>query len=336
MRSNKSMEPIKGKSTSTHNVSRKFSLCSILLILTIILHEISTTTVENLFNNDESNYHIKKGLSNRINDYTSKIFNITTFETYDLPKNERKVYLSNNLFSSSFIFYTDEISSNLINHDDILQKHHIFKNARNTNVTKAQVNQNKHKYFYNFDEETSAFDEDYVFEYDDGNSTLKLAKNSSKFKGVSGCSSCQHHENTKKETLESIKKNILMRLQITQPPNITDPPLVVPQKILDNFYKNFNYSSMSAQSSFYKHPHFNNKIHKSKTKASAKNFQDEIVDEEDYTDDSGRTLKRTRNDDIMLNDNRYEFFDDEFSTFASQADEFYSRLHSIYVFPISK
>ncbi|XP_037825535.1 uncharacterized protein LOC119613546 isoform X2 [Lucilia sericata] len=321
------------KSRSAHNVSSKYSLGSILLIFTIILNVISTTTVEELFSNDESNFQLEEGLSNRIKDYTSKIFNITTSATYDFPKNERKVYLSNNLFSSSFIFYTDESSSNLINHDDILQKHHIFKIARNTNVTRAQINHAKHKHLYNLDDETSAFDEDYVFEYDDDNSTLKSANNSTKFTRDPGCSSCQHHENTKKETLESIKKNILMRLQITQPPNITDPPLVVPQKILDNFYKNFNYSRISTQSSVYKHPHYNNKIHKPKTKASAKNVQDELVDEEDDADDSSRTLKRTHNDDIMLSDNRYEFFDEEFSTFASQADEFYSRLHSIYVFP---
>lgn len=51
----------------------------------------------------------------------------------------------------------------------------------------------------------------------------------------------QLREKAKKDSLESIKMHILMRLNLKKLPNITKP-ITVPQNILENFYKNYNAS----------------------------------------------------------------------------------------------
>lgn len=53
------------------------------------------------------------------------------------------------------------------------------------------------------------------------------------------CQSCQMREKAKRKSLESIKNQILMRLQLSRLPNITKP-IAVPHIIIDKFYKNFN------------------------------------------------------------------------------------------------
>lgn len=52
----------------------------------------------------------------------------------------------------------------------------------------------------------------------------------------------QLREKAKKDSLESIKMHILLRLNLKKLPNITKP-ITVPQNILENFYKNYNASS---------------------------------------------------------------------------------------------
>lgn len=52
----------------------------------------------------------------------------------------------------------------------------------------------------------------------------------------------QLREKAKKDSLESIKMHILLRLNLKKLPNITKP-ITVPQNILENFYKNYNVSS---------------------------------------------------------------------------------------------
>lgn len=52
----------------------------------------------------------------------------------------------------------------------------------------------------------------------------------------------QLREKAKKDSLETIKMHILMRLNLKKLPNITKP-ITVPQNILENFYKNYNTSS---------------------------------------------------------------------------------------------
>ncbi|KAM7341419.1 growth/differentiation factor myoglianin [Cochliomyia hominivorax] len=301
----------------------------ILFLFLIICQVISTSTVDSI-QNDESNIQLEN-LSNRIRDYTAKIFNVSTI-TYALSKNDRKLFLSN-VFPSSFIFYTDETSANLINHNEILENHYIFKMPRNVmNTTKAQTKYNHSQKKLKKSDEVSVSEEDYFLEYDD-NTSSKSAKHSSNVSTSASCSSCQHNTKAKKESLESIKKHILMRLQLTQPPNITVPRPPVPQKILDEFYKNLNYSkSMMPQQSVYKQ-YYNNKIHKAKRKTTTRDIEDEKRDQEE-DDDSVITYKEdnVNNENIMINDNRYEYSDD-ISTSPLHGDEFYSRLHSIYVFP---
>ncbi|XP_039968289.1 uncharacterized protein LOC120780086 isoform X1 [Bactrocera tryoni] len=56
---------------------------------------------------------------------------------------------------------------------------------------------------------------------------------------VNVCASCQMREKVKLKSLESIKKLILIRLQLQRLPNITKP-IAVPNNIIDKFYKNFH------------------------------------------------------------------------------------------------
>ncbi|XP_017490343.1 PREDICTED: uncharacterized protein LOC108378530 isoform X4 [Rhagoletis zephyria] len=53
------------------------------------------------------------------------------------------------------------------------------------------------------------------------------------------CQSCQMREKAKLRSLESIKNQILMRLELVRLPNITKP-IAVPHSIIEKFYKNFN------------------------------------------------------------------------------------------------
>lgn len=306
------------------NFLEKILLYVVAIILT--LSTISTSTVDTMYNSDSS--LPLDGFSNRIRDYTAKIFNISTLN-YVLPRNERKLFLSN-VFPSSFIFYSDESSENLMDHNDIMQRHYIFKMPRNTNNTKAQIKhgQDKKQSHHNSDEPLVS-EEDYFLEYED--QTTSKTENNKRSSGSSSCASCQHNLKAKKDSLESIKKHILMRLQLSQPPNITIPRPPVPQKILDEFYKNLNYSkSMDFQQSVYKH--YYNKIDKRKSKGTQRKVGDAIRD----GDDEESTRYEDDNDDIMISDNRYDYMDDDYPTSSIHSDEFYSRLHSIYVFPTSK
>lgn len=264
----------------------------------------------------------KKVPSHQFKDYTANILNVTSI-TYAFTKNERKLFLQN-IFPSSFIFYTYESSFNLINHEEILQMHFIYKNPRNSNSTRAKLRNNK-KMQHPKSDKISASEEDYFQEYDDVFAT-NSGKYTSNFTASTFCSTCQHYEKAKKDSLESIKKHILMRLQLSQPPNITNPPPIVPQKILDFFYKNFNYSRTVTP--LYKH-HYNHKIHKRKQKVA----EDELRVKENR---QSTTLREEKDEDIMISDTTYDNIDEDFLNPLMQGDEFYSRLHSIYVFPTSK
>ena len=277
----------------------------------------------------ESRFYINY-LSNQIKNYTDQMFNTTTI--MNATKNNEFKFLLPNIFPSSFIFYGDENYSHLINRDNVLQKHFINSLTTNNNFGKVHLQYNKKTYKI---PGAGASEEDYS--YDDYASSI-VNKSILNQSDTLACSSCQQHEKAMKENLESIKKHILMRLQLSHPPDIKYPPPAVPQNILDYFYKNFNYSrGMDHQSSF----KYNSKTYKGNIKNSTPVSEEEKIGDKEYNygyvdknynenDDDDIPDK----DDIMISDNT--FLNDNFPNSMQQVDEFYSRLHSIYVFPTSK
>ncbi|XP_055922049.1 uncharacterized protein LOC129953187 isoform X2 [Eupeodes corollae] len=63
----------------------------------------------------------------------------------------------------------------------------------------------------------------------------------------SGCHSCQMREQVKADNLESIKRHILLRLEMQTIPNITAPQ--VPRTIIENFYKSHSFNGNKKGSS---------------------------------------------------------------------------------------
>ncbi|TMW46742.1 hypothetical protein DOY81_008178 [Sarcophaga bullata] len=286
------------------------------LICLMSVQALQMSSIESTYSR-ESSFYINY-LSNQIKNYTAQMFNTTTIMNAT-KKNEFEFFLPN-IFPSSLIFYGDENYSNLINRDNIIQKHFINRLPPNNNFNKVQLKYNKKT---NKNPGTGASEEDYS--YDDYASSMvnKSILNSS---GTLACSSCQQHERAKKENLESIKKHILMRLQLSHPPNIKFPPPAVPQNILDYFYKNLNYSS--HQSSY----KYNSKTYKRSTKNSTPvNVEEKLGDKEyeyryidkNYKENDDDDI--TNEDDIMISDNT--FLNDNFPNSMQQVDEFYSRLH---------
>ena len=325
---NKTLPSMLNKYISILKAIYKHMLLIMFLIHLMSIQALQMSSVESTYSR-ESSFYINY-LSNQIKNYTAQMFNTTTI--MNATKKNEFEFLLPNIFPSSFVFYGDENYSNLINRDDVLQKHYINRLTTNNNFSKVQLKYNKKTYKT---PGAGASEEDYS--YDDYASSM-VNKSILNQPDTLACSSCQQHERAKKENLESIKKHILMRLQLSHPPNIKFPPPAVPQNILDYFYKNFNYSrSMDHQSSF----KYNSKTYKRNTKNSTPISVEEKMGDKEYNygyidknhnenDDDDITDE----DDIMISDNT--FLNDNFPNSMQQVDEFYSRLHSIYVFPTSK
>lgn len=306
----------------------KQMLLIVILICFVSVKASKDTSVGMTYSRDSSYLNF---FNNRIRDYTAKVFKAATVN--NATKKNAADILQSNILLTSFTFKADEIFLNLIKRDSVFQNHIINNLPPNSNFTKILLIYSKKK---GNKTDIGASSEDYS--YDDYVSSV-VNKNVSNPTESLICSSCQQHEKAKKESLESIKKHILMRLQLSHPPNIKFPPPAVPQKILDYFYKNFNYSRSTGRQPSFKHSSKRYKKDKGndstpisveekmRNKENTYTYFDKNHDE----NDDDEVLDR---DDIMISDNT--FFNDNSHNSMQQFDEFYSRLHSIYVFPTSK
>ncbi|CAD7001751.1 unnamed protein product [Ceratitis capitata] len=79
-----------------------------------------------------------------------------------------------------------------------------------------------------------------------GYQELLFTKTETNQENMKTCQSCQLREKAKIRSIESIKHQILMRLQLSRLPNITKPN-TVPHIIIDKFYRNFNSARASKR-----------------------------------------------------------------------------------------
>uniref|UniRef100_A0A1A9WQA0 TGF-beta family profile domain-containing protein n=1 Tax=Glossina brevipalpis TaxID=37001 RepID=A0A1A9WQA0_9MUSC len=172
---------------------------------------------------------------------------------------------------------------------------------------------------------------DEAIAYNQRKEIYKNSTQSDNFTSDNSCYSCQMREKAKLDNLESIKRHILMRLQMSQLPNITDPP-VVPQIILDNFYKSFH-SSRSFTSSTYniRYPAQQDHSIVYKTSPSVNNNYDEDGNNHGEGDETTNFDNKMQGDSPQRLYNLHNTLN--YNSEEESYDEFYSHLHSVFVFP---
>uniref|UniRef100_A0A1A9VEF5 TGF-beta family profile domain-containing protein n=1 Tax=Glossina austeni TaxID=7395 RepID=A0A1A9VEF5_GLOAU len=183
------------------------------------------------------------------------------------------------------------------------------KQSRNENESKNNIN-------------------DETIVYNQRKETYNNSPQSDNFTSASSCYSCQMRERAKLDNLESIKRHILMRLHMSQLPNITDPP-VVPQIILENFYKSFHTSKASAASTYnMRYPAQQDHSIGYKPSSSVKSNYDEDGNNHDEDDETINFDNKMQGDSPQRLYNILNYNSEEESY-----DEFYSHLHSVFIFP---
>ncbi|KAH8236302.1 hypothetical protein KR032_006878, partial [Drosophila birchii] len=134
----------------------------------------------------------------------------------------------------------------------------------------------------------------------------------------------QLREKAKLDNLESIKMHILMRLNLKKLPNITKP-ILVPQNILDNFYKDYNVSAaknmLKAKEEY---------VDVSKPTINDNGKSEEITDE--------NSSSQMQGDDANTVNKFRKYFDhnQDYSSTDNEEEEYVnilSHISSIYIFP---
>ncbi|KAL9873522.1 growth/differentiation factor myoglianin isoform 1-T5 [Glossina fuscipes fuscipes] len=169
---------------------------------------------------------------------------------------------------------------------------------------------------------------DETIAYNQRKESYNNSPQSDNFTSASSCYSCQMRERAKLDNLESIKRHILMRLHMSQLPNITDPP-VVPQIILENFYKSFHTSKTSTPTTYnMRYPAHQDHSIGYKPSASVKSNYDEDGNNHGEGDEPINFDNKMQGDSPQRLYNIFNYNSEEESY-----DEFYSHLHSIFIFP---
>lgn len=151
----------------------------------------------------------------------------------------------------------------------------------------------------------------------------------------------QLREKAKKDSLESIKMHILMRLNLKKLPNITKP-IAVPQNILENFYKNYNASplySAPKRTDLYSSDEIQNEPEKNSSEPTLSS-SDEKLFTEMQGDDPSAFGKEQIIHNVPFNE-KQNFANQKYYGFSNinndgEYESVLSHITSIYIFPERK